>query len=94
MNPTLISGLNDPRSIAVVGGDLFVVNEGSNTIGEYTTSGLPVNPALISGLSTPFGIAVSGADLFVTNAAIGTVGEYTTSGAHGEPRADFGAKPS
>ena len=67
------------------GGDLFVVNEGSDTIGEYTTSGLPVNPSLISGLSTPFGIAVSGADLFVTNAANGTIGEYTTSGAPVKP---------
>jgi hypothetical protein len=42
----------------VSGSDLFVVNEGVGTIGEYTTKGATVNPALISGLNSPFGIVV------------------------------------
>jgi DNA-binding beta-propeller fold protein YncE len=80
VNAGLISGL-DALGIAVSGSDLFVGDELTDTIGEYTTSGATVNAALISGLNGPTGIALSGSDLFVTNAAIGTIGEYTTSGA-------------
>ena len=40
------------------GDNLFVVNEFSGTISEYTTSGALVNPALIRGLNFPFAIAV------------------------------------
>jgi hypothetical protein len=61
--------------------NIFVVNQGARTIGEYTTSGATVNAALISGLNSPTAIAVSGSDLFVVNAGSGTIGEYTTSGA-------------
>ena len=64
------------------GGQIYVANEGNDTIGEYGTSGAVINPTLISGLLTePRGIALSGSDLFVVNAGIGTIGEYTTSGA-------------
>jgi hypothetical protein len=79
--------LDYPIGIAVFGSDLFVVNYGSNSIGEYTTSGATVNADLISGLSDPGGgIAVCGSDLFVVNVAggyegYGMIGEYTTSGA-------------
>ena len=51
------------------------------TIGEYTTSGIPVNSALIAGLNAPVAIAISGSNLFVANLRGGTIGEYTTSGA-------------
>ena len=34
---------------------IFVTNPQAGTIGEYTTSGVPVNPALITGLSHPWG---------------------------------------
>src|SRR5438445_13011600 len=40
---------------AATRGQIFVVNDGSGTIGEYTTSGATVNSALISGLNTPTG---------------------------------------
>ena len=60
---------------------IFVANNGTNTISEYTTSGALVNYALVSGLSSPYGIAVSGTKLFVANSYNGTIGEYTTSGA-------------
>jgi hypothetical protein len=43
-----------PYGIAVLGADLFVVNNGSGTIGEYdAATGAAVNPALITGLSSP-----------------------------------------
>ena len=38
VNASLITGLLHPLSIAVSGGDIFVLN-GNGTIGEYTTSG-------------------------------------------------------
>src|SRR4051794_21569391 len=65
---------------------IFVVNDGSQTIGassvigEYTTSGAPVNAALISGLDSPSGMVASGALLFVANHYSGTIGKYTISG--------------
>ena len=92
MNAALISGLNKPQAIAVLGTNLFVVNAGNGTIGEYTTSGATVNAALVQGLNNPTSIAVSGTNLFVVNtgtstppyattAANGTIGEYTAAGA-------------
>lgn len=76
--------LNYPINIAVSGSDLFVVNFGSGTISEYTTSGSLVNASLISGLQDPQGIAISGSDLFITNQN-GPIAEYTTSGATVNP---------
>ena len=84
-NVPLISGLNNPWSLAVSGSDIFVVNGANNningTIGEYTTTGATVNASLVSGLNNPNCIAVVGSDLFVMNGANGIIGEYTTSGA-------------
>jgi len=62
------------------GQNIFVVNNGAGTIGEYTSSGAVVNASLVSGLNGPWGIAVSGTNLFVTNNRNNTIGEYTTSG--------------
>ena len=61
-------------------GDIFVTNNGGNTVGDYTTSGATVNASLITGLNGPTGIALSGSNLFVANTGTSTVGEYTTSG--------------
>jgi hypothetical protein len=79
-NPSFISGLHAPESIAISGPDIFVGNADTLSIGEYTTSGAVVNPALITGVNRPYGIAVSGSHLFVLDWAAGTVGEFTTSG--------------
>ena len=68
-------------SATVRGGDIYVVNSSTGTIGEYTTSGAVVNTSLIPGLNWPDGIAVSGSNLFVANTDSNTVCEYTTSGA-------------
>jgi uncharacterized membrane protein YfcA len=75
VNPSLVSGLNDPDGIAVSGSNLFVANWNSGTIGEYTMSGGTVNPSLVSGLNSPAGIAVVDAPepstlaLFIVGAA-------------------------
>jgi hypothetical protein len=58
VNASLISGLNNPQGIAIFGSDLFVVNTGSSTIGEYLPDGTTVNADLLSGLNSPYGIAV------------------------------------
>jgi hypothetical protein len=95
-NASLVTGLSDPFNLALSGTDLFVLNAGNNTVGEYTTSGQTVNASLISGF-TPSALAVSGGYLFVVNQTNGTIGEYTTSGATinaslvtGLPGGDYG----
>jgi hypothetical protein len=60
-------------------GQIFVVNQGSGTIGEYTLSGTTINASLISGLQSPTGMAISGSYLYVAQEN-GTLKEYTTSG--------------
>lgn len=63
---------------AWAGTDLYIVNYGSGTIGEYNAdTGAAINTALVSGLSSPEGLAVSGSDLFVANFNAGAVGEYS-----------------
>jgi hypothetical protein len=95
VNDYAVSGLNQVRSLAAEGDDLFVANVASQSnpyppkgartgaittfIGEYTTSGATVNASLI-----PAGdysaLALEGTDLFVADATDGTVSEYTASG--------------
>jgi hypothetical protein len=56
----LVTGLGSgPDGIAVSGADLFVVNNGSGTIGEYdAATGSAVNTALVTGLSGPRSLAI------------------------------------
>jgi hypothetical protein len=75
-NP-IITGLDHPTSLAISGSDLFVVNNGSGTVGEYTTLGAAISTSLISGLTSPNGIAIYGSNLFVTNG--NAVSEYDIS---------------
>ena len=76
---------NDLAGIAVSSSDLFVANQATGVIGEYTTSGQAVNASLLTGLAGPSGIAISGSNLFETNfvgsSSGNSIGEYTTSGA-------------
>jgi hypothetical protein len=85
VNASLITGLAVPTSIAVSGGDLFVVSGQSAiaedaTVGLYTTSGVSLNPSLITNIPGPTpglaAIVISGDNLIV---GVGT-SEYTTSG--------------
>lgn len=54
INPNLISvpGLTELTGLAVAGNDLFVADNNTGTIREYTTSGATVNSNLVSGLSS------------------------------------------
>jgi hypothetical protein len=97
INPSLITGLDQPGAIAVSGSDIFVcsINSATTTgiVGEYTTSGQTVKASLISGFDYPTNaIAISGSNLFVDSGAFigspsGEIGEYTTSG--GTVKANF-----
>ncbi len=68
------------RLLLSAAGQLFVVNNGSLSIEEYTTAGAAVNKHLVGSLYDPNGIALSGSDLFESNYSAGTIGEYTTAG--------------
>jgi len=59
INASLISGLDGADGIAISGNDLYVVNLGNGTIGEYTTAAATVNSDLISGLDEPLSIVIS-----------------------------------
>jgi len=79
----VIEALESRVLLTVSAGDIFVVNQGTGTIGEYDTTGAAINASLISGLPSPQSIAVSGNDLFVASlgsGGAGVVGEYTTAG--------------
>jgi hypothetical protein len=86
VNASLISGFSDPRGIAVLGSNLFVINNYNNgTIGEYTTSGTTINSTLarlgtMQSPGSPSAIAVNDSDIFVADQSRGTVSEFTLSG--------------
>ena len=46
--------------MAISGGDIFVVDQGNRTLGEFTTAGATVNASLITGLFGATAVAVSG----------------------------------
>ncbi len=59
VNAALISGMDDPIDLAILGNNLFVLDHANKSIGEYdATSGATINSHLVTGLSDPFGIAV------------------------------------
>lgn len=80
INASLITGLNDPLSVAASGGFLYVTTL-DGKIGKYTISGATVNASLVTGLNQPSDIEVSGNRIFVADFGHGSIGEYTTSGA-------------
>ncbi len=88
VNTSLIPlGTGRVYAIAVQGDDIFISYApflppisgvtSEFTIGEYTTSGMPVNPTLITGQGFVGGLAVQGNDLFLTNIETGSVDEYS-----------------
>jgi WD40 repeat protein len=80
VNPSLVTGLNGPMSVAFYGGNLFATNYSSGTIGQYTTSGTPVNPSFVSGLNGPDELAFAGGFLYVVNTNTNTVRKYDSDG--------------
>ena len=85
INPSFVTGLNEPFALALVGNTLFVTNlafgrRGEGTVGKYdATTGAAINPSFITGLTWPDGLAVLGDTLFVSNIRNGTVGKYDAS---------------
>jgi PEP-CTERM motif len=71
------SGLSQPAGIAVFGGDLFVTNALSSslgTVGEYDAiSGAVLNSSVVTGLSSPLGIIVVPEPSTLVLLTIGTV---------------------
>ena len=64
---------------SVPAGQIFLSEDGSDSIGQFTTAGAVVHAELDSGLSIPTGIAAVGSELFVLSLS-DTVSEYTTAG--------------
>jgi hypothetical protein len=63
---------------------IYVANDGSQTVGLYTTSGGAINPNLITGLNEVNGLAVADGFLYVSTFGTGIfggkVGKYTLTG--------------
>src|SRR5271166_6271769 len=78
----ITTGLSNPFQLAVLGNNLFVVNQFNFGVDEYNaTTGALIKANFVSGMQrSPYGIAVSGNNLFVVSGS--TVGEYdATTGA-------------
>lgn len=65
MNASFISGLDEPIGLAVIGNDLFVANNYSGSIAEYTTSGTLVNAHFATGLNSPSDLVAEEGALYV-----------------------------
>jgi uncharacterized repeat protein (TIGR01451 family) len=77
INAGLIPGLNYATGVAISGNDLFIGNEGNNSVDEYdASSGAAIKMGFVTGLDAPWGIAVSGNNLYIANSNVRTVGEY------------------
>jgi hypothetical protein len=79
----ITDGVNSPNGIATDGaGNLFVANEGANTVAVYAPGALSPNATYVNGVNFPTGVA-AGADgtVYVSNgfgspSGLGTVTEY------------------
>ena len=66
MTFSAITGLNLPVGAAIFGNDLFVANNGTNTVGEYNaTTGAVINANFVTGVNGSYGLAVLGSQLLV-----------------------------
>ena len=76
------SGLSNPLGLAFdAAGNLYVANEGNNTISKVTPSGA-VSTFVSSGLNGPIGLAFDAAgNLYVANEGNNTISKVTPSGA-------------
>ncbi|HEY3901701.1 MAG TPA: autotransporter domain-containing protein [Chthoniobacter sp.] len=88
INPSLITGLNNPTSLTLSGNNLFVANFAGgfnpSTVGVYNaTTGAPINAGLVNPITGPVGVVLSGNTLLVAANGFGlgngTVGAYSAS---------------
>ena len=61
-------------------GQIFVANNFSGRIGEYSFSGAPINASLTTGLAYPAWMTGDANNLYVVNQNNYVIGKYTTSG--------------
>ena len=75
INSQLISGLQHPRGVAAYGGNIYVGNILTGTIGQYdATTGAAVNPSFITTGPNLLAFVISGGDVFAYNGT--SVSEY------------------
>jgi hypothetical protein len=80
---TLSSGVNTPYSVTVdSSGDVFVANQGNNTVEEFSATGtLLLTLSGSNGINSPYSVAVDSAgDVFVANYGNSTVEEFSSKG--------------
>jgi hypothetical protein len=78
---TLSSGISNPVSVATdAAGDVFVANQGADTVEEFSSAGVLVQ-TLSSGISEPSSVATDpSGDDFVANLGNNTVEEFSPAG--------------
>lgn len=87
INATLVTGLSTPQAFTLDGlGHMYVVNDGTGTIGKYNTDGSVVNASLVTGLvatGTFYGLVLDNSgNLYVSCFWNGVIGKYdATTGA-------------
>lgn len=86
--PTIRSGINSPRAIAVdAHGKIYVVNDGDNSVTTYLPNGVRTTPTIRGkGLNSPIGIATDAkGKIFVTNYGDNTLTTYDATGKRIDP---------
>ena len=72
------NGVNEQGSIALISSNLFVPNQGANTVTEYTSPYTGTPTTIVGGQSQPVALAIDSAgNLYVANYGNNTVTEYT-----------------
>jgi NHL repeat-containing protein len=87
-------GLNNPAGVAVdTRGNIWIANQGNNSVTELAPSGAPISPAggfTGGGLDAPLGIAVDGAgNIWAANMSNNSVTELNSSGVAVSPAGGF-----
>ncbi|MBV9332811.1 MAG: hypothetical protein JO146_02275 [Candidatus Eremiobacteraeota bacterium] len=74
---TITNGVNEQGAIAMLSSNLFVPNQGANTVTEYTAPYTNPPTTISGGLSQPLALAIdSGGNLYVANYGNNTVTQY------------------
>ena len=81
---TVTNGVNEQGSIAVISANLFVPNQGANTVTEYAAPYTGTPTTIVGGQSQPVALAIDAAgNLYVANYGNNTVTQYTAPYAPG-----------
>ena len=81
---TITNGINEQGSIAVISANLFVPNQGANTVTQYAAPYTGTPTTIVGGQSQPIALAIDVAgNLYVANFGNNTVTEYAAPYAPG-----------